>query len=204
MKANASLWWPLGLILALALARWPGFLPDDWQNFSPVYALAFCAGVYLRGPLAWVVPLGTLFVTDVLLNVFYYHTAFPVHPYMLVTYAFYAGLIWFGRLHSAQSSWLRLLCGGLLGALAFYFITNSWSWMHDPGYPKTLAGWIQALTTGLPGFPPTWTFFRNTLMSGGLFTGLFVGAMKLSEAPEPEPEEEPEAAPEPEPEHPPA
>jgi hypothetical protein len=63
-----------------------------------------------------------------------------------------------------------------------------------------LLGWIQALTTGLPGYPPTWTFFRNTLLSGGLFTGLFVGAMKLTAAREPQEETEPEPAEEAEPE----
>ena len=62
----------------------------------------------------------------------------------------------------------------------FYFITNTASWLNDPAYAKTLAGWIQALTTGLPNYPSTWEFFRNTLLSGGLFTGLFVGAMKLT------------------------
>ena len=72
--------------------------------------------------------------------------------------------------------------------------------MQDPGYPKTLAGWLQALTTGLPGYPPTWTFFRNSFLSGGLFTGLFAGAMKLAEteAEQEQSEEEEEEAPEPE------
>ena len=50
------------------------------------------------------------------------------------------------------------------------------------GYEKTLPGWLRALTTGMPGYPPTWEFFRGTLMSGGIFSGLFVGAMKLTEA----------------------
>jgi hypothetical protein len=62
----------------------------------------------------------------------------------------------------------------------------------DAGYAKTLAGWIQALTTGRPGFPPTWEFFRSTLFSGGIFTGLFVGATKLSEALDDAPIEEEE------------
>ena len=60
--------------------------------------------------------------------------------------------------------------------------------------PKTFLGWIQALTVGTPGWPHTWEFFRNTLLSGGLFTGLFAGAMKLggvdSEADEETEEEE--------------
>ena len=92
-----------------------------------------------------------------------------------------------------------------MGAILFYFITNTASWLNNPDYAKTLAGWIQALTTGLPNFPSTWEFFRNTLLSGGLFTGLFVGAMKLTapaESPaektagvrEPETETEPEEA----------
>jgi hypothetical protein len=72
------------------------------------------------------------------------------------------------------------------------------SWLTDPHYAKTLAGWIQALTVGTPGWPHTWEFFRNTLMSGGLFTGLFAGAMKLGEAAEEQEEEE--EAPESEPE----
>jgi hypothetical protein len=62
----------------------------------------------------------------------------------------------------------------------------------DAGYAKTLAGWIQALTTGRPGYPPTWEFFRGTLLSGGIFTGLFVGATKLSEALDEAPVEEEE------------
>ena len=39
-------------------------------------------------------------------------------------------------------------------------------------------------------------FFRNNLMSGGLFTALFAGAMKLSEAAEPAEDEEREEKPE--------
>jgi hypothetical protein len=89
-----------------------------------------------------------------------------------------------------------------LGAVLFYLITNTASWLHNPEYPKTLAGWIQALGQGTPGWPPTWTFFRNTLLSGGLFTGLFAGALKLTESSESakEKETEEETAPEPEPE----
>ena len=171
---------PLVLVIVFALSRIPGLMP---HNFSAAYALAFCAGVYFPGRLAWWLPLGTLLGTDVLLNVFYYHT--PVFTGdMLVKTLSFAGLIGLGRLFSPRMSWLRLVGGGLLGAILFYLVTNTASWLFDPGYVKSIAGWIQALTLGLPNYPPTWEFFRNTLMSGGLFTGLFVGAVKLSEAAE--------------------
>ena len=35
---------------------------------------------------------------------------------------------------------------------------------------------------GLPGFPPTWVFGLKSLLGTGLFTGLFAGAMKVSDA----------------------
>jgi len=103
---------------------------------------------------------------------------------MAVNYVAYAILIWWGRQHSPKRSWWRLVLGGLAGAVLFYLVTNTTAWLQNPAYAKTLAGWFQALTTGVPGLPPTWTFFRNTLLSGGLFTGLFVGAMKWSEGSE--------------------
>ena len=152
--------------------------------------------------MAWWLPLGTLLVTDIGLNVFYYHA--PVFDgYMLVKTLAFAGLIGLGRLFSPRMNFLKLLGGGLFGAILFYFITNTASWLNNPAYAKTLAGWIQALTTGVPNLPSTWEFFRNTLFSGGLFTGLFVAAMKATaESPaektagvrEPETETEPEEA----------
>jgi len=194
---------PIVLMLVLAATRVPGLLPP---NFSAVYGLLFCAGVYFSGRMAWWLPLTTLLVSDVLLNLYYRFIlgidAFQ--PHQLTVYAAYGVLIWLGRRFSPKSSWITLLGGGILGAILFYLVTNTAAWLfnpfQNPEYTKDLAGWIIALTKGTAGYPQTWEFFRNTLMSGGLFTGLFVGAMKLTEAKEPEeepddePEEEPEAA----------
>ena len=175
------------LMGVFALTRWPGLLPP---NFSAVYALAFCAGVYFPRHLAWWLPLGTMIATDLLINLYYYyhlHVA-SFHFTQLVNYAAYALIIWLGTRFTPQSSWSKLLSGGLLGAIFFYFITNTAAWFfnpfQNPEYTKTLAGWLTALTQGTAGWPQTWEFFRNTLLSGGLFTGFFVGAMKASEAAE--------------------
>jgi hypothetical protein len=194
---------PLVLMAVFALSRIPGVLP---QNFSAAYALAFCGGVYFSRSVAWWLPLGTLTLTDVLLNVFYYHQS-VFSGYMLMKFLAFVGIVALGRLFKPHMHWAKLIGGGLLGAALFYLVTNTASWLFDPGYVKTLAGWIQALTTGLPGFPSTWEFFRNTLLSGGLFTGLFVGTVKLGQGAESpvekeagaraeEPEAEPAEAPE--------
>jgi len=146
-------------------------------------------------------PLGTLIVTDLVLNLFYYHVN-PVQPMQIVNYAAFAGIIWFGTRFSARSSFSKLLTGGIVSAILFYLLTNTAAWLFNPyhnlEYTKDLAGWVRALTKGIDGQPPTIEFFRNTLLSGGLFTGLFAGAMKLTEAPEPAEEKEPEQADEPE------
>jgi hypothetical protein len=185
---------PYVFMLLAGLSRWPGLFPP---NFSAFYALAFCAGAFFPRQIKWWLPLSTLLVTDILLNVLYYHQP-VVSAYMLVKTLSFVGLVALGCLFSPRMSWLKLLGGGLLGAVLFYLVTNTASWLYNPEYPKTLAGWLQALTNGTPGYPPTWTFFRNTLLSGGLFTGLFAGAMKLTEAAEPAKEKEEEPVEEPE------
>jgi len=174
-----------------ALTRVPGMLP---QNFSAAYALVFCAGVYFIGKMAWWLPLGAMLITDVGLNLYYWLALgwdvwTPTNiAYLSFNYVSYLALIWLGRRFKPQSSFVALLSGGVLGAILFYLITNTASWLfnpfHNPEYSKTLAGWLTALTKGTVGWPQTWEFFRNTLLSGGLFTGLFVGAMKVNEAAE--------------------
>ncbi len=192
-------------MLIAALSRWPGLFPP---SFSAFYALAFCAGAFFPANIKWWLPMGTLLATDLALNLFYYHVS-PLQPYQLINYIAFAGLILLGTRFSRHSSFLKLLSGGILGAILFYLITNTAAWLFNPygnpEYTKDLAGLIRALTLGTSGHPPTVEFFRNTLMSGGLFSGLFAGAMKLSDAAESakekqteeEPEEEPEAEPAP-------
>jgi hypothetical protein len=204
VKVKWNWWLPLIFVALFAALRIPGLLPS---NFSAVYAFAFCAGVFFTGAMAWWLPLGVMLATDIGLNVFYYHTA-PFGLYLLLNYAVYAVLIGLGRWFGRRAPFLKLIFGGLAGAVIFYLVTNTLSWLQDPAYAKTIAGWIQALTIGHPEIhPTTWEMFRNTLLSGGLFTALFAGAAKLTapaESPaektagvrdaEPEAEETPEEA----------
>lgn len=188
---------PALLLAAFALTRWPGMMP---LNFSVAYGLVFCAGAFPQR-LPWWAVLGTMLTTDVGLNLFYYHTV-PFSDYQAVNYLAYAGIYGLGRLFARQRATWKHVGGGLLGAVLFYLITNTAAWLENPAYAKNFADWLRALTTGTSGWPETWTFFRNTLLSGGLFAGLISAALQSVEAQEPEPEEEqePEAAPEPAPE----
>ena len=204
MKAASNKLLPALFILLAALSRWPNHVFPP--NFSVFYALAFCAGAFFPGSTKWWLPLGTLLVTDLALNL-YYWLALGINsfrPTQLINYVAFAAIIWFGKRFSPRSSFLRLLSGGIVGAIFFYLLTNFAAWLFNPfgnpEYTRDLAGLLIALTQGTKGHPPTLEFFRNTLLSGGLFTALFAGVLKATASEESPAEKEPQAAPAPEPE----
>ena len=64
-------------------------------------------------------------------------------------------------------------CGTLLSGVLFYAVANTFSWLYWPGYEKSLAGWWQCQTTGLPEFsPPAWVFLRNALIADTIWCAL--------------------------------
>ena len=193
MGAVKSKWnWllPLVFVALFAVSRIPNLMP---LNFSAAYAFAFCSGIYFSKRFAWWLPMAVLILTDLGLNLYYWHHGVKVwDPADLKNLAFnylaYAVLILLGRGFKPRSPFWLLLSGGLVGATLFYLITNTASWFfnpfHNPEYTRNLAGWLEALTKGAAGFPSTLQFFKHTLLSGGAFTALFVGAAKLTAAAE--------------------
>ena len=183
MIEKRNVWLPVALMVVFAITRWPGLMPP---NFSAAYALVFCAGVYFRNRLGWWVPLIIMALTDVALNFYYLSKGWNgFQVYQLMNYAAYAAIFWLGRRFKPGTSFLSLLCGGLMSALLFYIITNTAAWFFNPfgnaEYHHDFQSWLVALTLGTGKWPDTWLFFRNTLFSSGLFTALFVAAMKYSE-----------------------
>lgn len=186
VKEKLNRWLPWVFVALFAVSRIPGLLP---LNFSMAYAFAFCAGVYFPRKNSWWLPLVILLATDISLNVYYSMCGIAVWDSanlanLAFNYAAYAVLIFLGRQFKPQSSFASLLGGGIFGAILFYLITNTASWFFNPfqntEYTKTLSGLLLALTKGISGYPSTWEFFRNTLLSGGVFTALFVAAAKLT------------------------
>ncbi len=161
-----------GLLIHSGSALW-------LSNFAPMAAIALCGAAYFPAKFKFAVPLGALFVSDLILN--YVYAAPLVQVQML---GHYLGLVLVGLLGLAiqnHASLKTLLPASLLGSTIFYVITNAFSWLSDPGYAKNFAGLIQALTVGLPQYSstPTWMFFRNTVLSDLFFTLLFVACINL-------------------------
>jgi hypothetical protein len=175
---------PFALALIVLAASWRllAIHTPALANFAPLMALTFCGAVYFRDRRMWLVPFAALVLSDVYLN-HHYATAHGeswMWPSMLVRAGCFAVALPLGRFVAAHKSWLSLGGGVLGGAIFFYLATNTDAWIRDPYYVKTAAGWWQAMTIGRPEFPPTLLFFRNSLASDLLFTGLFAGTMELA------------------------
>lgn len=164
----------------MTLFRVAGTMDMALSNISPVMALAFCGAIYFKDRRLWLVPFIALTLSDLYINWFYereYGHEWNLSGFLART-ACFAAALWIGSWVARRKSWLWLLNGSLLGAILFYLVTNTQSWLADPFYAKTLAGWWQALTVGHPEYPPTIYFFRNTLFGDLMFTGFFAGAME--------------------------
>ena len=174
---------PALIVLVLAAGwRIVGVQSPALANFAPLMALTFCGAVYLRDKRLWLVPFAALTLSDLFLDP-YYSTVLReewLWPSVVLRALCFVCALPIGSAVARHKTWLTLLGGALGCSLIFYVVTNTDAWVRDPAYAKTLAGWAQALTIGRPEFPPTLFFFRNTLLSDLVFTGLFAGAMEFA------------------------
>ncbi len=165
-------------VLFRVVAGFAGGNDSIWQNFSPLAAIALCGAAVLPRRVAIALPLAILFLSDVVLNVFHYHVSMlaweSVPSYFALALIAALGFALRGKANAPA-----LLGASVAGSLLFYVLTNTGSWLGNPIYAKSFAGWLQALTVGdgIPGHPPTWWFYRHTLVSDVLFTSLFLTCM---------------------------
>ena len=162
-------------------------------NFSPMAGLAICAGAAFPRKWALAVPLAAQIFSDLGLYLLG-KSPFFSWGYSIVLVVAYAAIVAVGWAVRKRPTPLKLLGASITGTLLFYFWTNSFSWWQDPGYAKTLSGWFQSLTLGLPGYPPTYVFLLKSLGGDLFFTSLFAFSLGLFPAAS-EPIEEPETEP---------
>jgi hypothetical protein len=171
------------LIASFRVARATFLL--ELPNFSPMAALAFCGGLLLPGALAWELPLAVLFLSDLALSLMLEFPLFSVaQASVWISLIAVVGL---GRILAHQKTFGLVKFFGMLlgGSVLFYLATNTLSWAINPAYPRDLHGLWMSLKMGLPGFPPTWTFSRNSLISDVIFASLLLAVWVAARAGEP-------------------
>mgnify|MGYP000903400857 CR=1 FL=1 len=154
------------LLVVLALASYGVFarlIPHD-PNFVPLTALALVGGLYLPRQWAYIVPISAMFVSDMFIG--FYHPLIMLSVYGCLILATYLGT----KTRSSKRI-LSILGITLTSSLAFYLVTNGMVWAFGTLYPKTITGLMESYYFALP-------FFRNSLLSDFLYTGILVGGIE--------------------------
>ena len=159
------------LVLVAALSR---LLPHP-PNFTAIGAMSLFGGIYLSQRwIALLVPLVSLFISDLILNNVVY-SAFNNGQFVW----FYDGFAWiYGSVAlTVVLSWVMLrrinptnvVLTSVICSILFFLITNFGSWTSGGlGYPKTAVGLLECYTAAIP-------FFINSLAGDVVFCGVLFG-----------------------------
>jgi hypothetical protein len=145
----------LFIVFAVAIR----FLPHPW-SFTPVVGALLFFGARGSRRQLWT-PIALLAVSDVLLNKFVYH--YPFTWDILVTWAWYAAILWLGTNLKENAKPVRVVAAALASSTSFFLLSNFAVWAGGTMYPHTWAGLMTSYTLGLP-------FFRPAVEGDLLFT----------------------------------
>lgn len=143
--------WTIGMAIAAGLIR---LIPHP-LNFTPVGALALFGGARLRSVLAWVLPLGIMAVSDLLLFVIRGHWDYTLLQYALnpwVYASFVLAVLW-GRLLLRSGSAVRVAAVSGMVSVQFFLLTNFGVWMADVRNSPPLPEGTAIVWKEIPGLP---------------------------------------------------
>ena len=152
------------LFLAFAVAVHARFLPLPF-SFAPVTAALLYFGARRPRSEMWV-PVAALAAAGVYLSRNYYGYALSAD--LLITWAWYAGMVLLGGMLARNASALRVGAASLAGSVSFFLLSNFAVWAVWNMYPKTAGGLAMCYVAGLP-------FFRNAVVSDLFFAAAFFG-----------------------------
>lgn len=164
----------LFVLLAIAVRFLPfagplNILPHAW-HFTPLAASLLFFGARGSRRQMWI-PLVLLAATDVVLTTVMY--SYPLSWDHLVTWAWYAAILWLGTNLREKSSFWRVVGAALASSVSFFLISNFAVWAAWPQmYPRGFSGLMMSYAAGVP-------FFRGTVESDLFFSIAFFGAPVL-------------------------
>ena len=169
------------LLLSIALFRTAPWLSGDetvLAGWAPMMGFALCGGAFLPRRLALWLPAVAILVTGGVINELAGRPV--VNVFSVVVAACSVGVAAAGAVLKKKASLAALLGTSVLSTVLFHLVSNTVSFFWDPGYAKTLAGWWQCQTTGLPGYLPTWVFTLRQLAGDLMFTAAFFACCRHS------------------------
>ncbi len=160
------------LVPALSQSEWVRMI----SGFSPWLAFAFTGSLFL--PRKWALPasLALVIIPHCAINAAHGYSLWSADLALLI--AALLGSAWLGHRLRGRATALSATGTAIALSLAFHFVANSVSFFTVPGYSQTLSGFIQAHTTGIPTFTPTWVFTLKGVLGDAIFTVLFFAIMR--------------------------
>lgn len=153
----------LPIILLITLGLSTRLLPH-LPNFTAIGAVAIFAGRYLPRRYALILPLLTMFISDIFIG-------FYSAPIMLSVYGSFALMAYLGQ-KTQNQNWQTVANNTVIGSLLFYLITNWAVWAFGAMYPHTWTGLSISYYLALP-------FWRNSLAADMIYTATLVGGYEM-------------------------
>jgi hypothetical protein len=150
----------LAIAVRFLLFAHVSILPHAW-HFTPLAASLLFFGARGSRRQLWV-PLVLFAATDVILTKYLY--SYVLTWDHLVTFAWYAAILWLGTSLREKSGPVRVIAAALASSVSFFLISNFAVWAAWPQmYPRGWNGLMMSYAAGLP-------FFRGTLESDLFFS----------------------------------
>ncbi len=144
------------------------------HDFTPIGAMALFGGCYFSDKWkAYLVPICTLWLTDLALNYFvYYHQLTFFYQGFIWTYGAFAVMVMVGTFIKKVNIG-NVLLASLVTALLHYIITDFGTWIDGRMYPLTWEGFTACYVAAIP-------YFLRMLEANLVFGGLMFGAFELA------------------------
>jgi|SRR5665213_1755077 len=161
------------MIVAAAAMRFVSYkFPYVLSNFTPVGAIALFGGAYFTDKWkAYIIPLLTLFVSDVLLNRLYSGKWEIIDTSSIMVYICFALIVFVGSLVK-KASVTNVFLASLVAVVLHWLLTDL---PIGNLYPHTFAGYMQSLAAAIP-------FEKNMLLGDVVFCAILFGGFELAKS----------------------
>ena len=135
----------------------------EWANFTPVGAIALFAGTHFKNRwAAYITPLLTLFLSDIIVNYGYYGKITLFYEGIVWVYAAFALMVLIGSFIKHVTV-LNVFFAAIGAVLIHWLVTNFGVWLGGTLYPQTFAGLVDCYIQAIP--------FEKNLLFGNLAYG---------------------------------
>ncbi|HPX79943.1 MAG TPA: hypothetical protein PK603_06475 [Bacteroidales bacterium] len=148
-------------------------------NFAPIGAMAlFGAAYFSQRWLALVIPVFTMWISDLVINNVVYKAYFDhfvwAYQGFYWTYGAFILIVLVGFILLRKVKPSRVIIASLSASVLFFLVSNFGVWASGTMYPHSFAGLVSCYTAGIP-------FFKNTLLGDLVYSGVMFGAFEFAQ-----------------------